>query len=320
MAYGTVLNGYKLLGGTGLVLKDTHVLIAGQVGVIRSVKGGYVDDTLEEDCRYSGDPDETPSAANAVAQKGQKWASRTYNRRNRRVVRVRFVNAREEHGDYSNRAGGAHFIDCVFEDNGSQGNQDTQRETESFGGLADNVACLLRFENCKWLGNGLPSGTRQSWNSSIFGFDAAIRQYYPDGPLILNAQGKPQKGHIIRSLTDVEYINCEFVGGYWPHMASGNRSCNSTGAILLQDRERGLIKRCSFDYDKPDREVIQIRNVGDMTVERIVFRRDGDIVLNDMDNNKITIAPGIGNGDIRRRAKGDHKSTFLSKITAGYSH
>ena len=140
--------------------------------------------------------------------------------------------------------------------------------------------------------------------------------------MILTPQGNPQKGHLVRSKTDLEYVNCEFIGGHWPHVASGNRQCNSTGAILMQDRERGLIKRCAFEYDAPDRETVQIRNVGDAYMETCQFRKPGgQVVLHDMDNCHVKIEPQIGiDGDIRRRAPGSHTTTLLAKLSKGYSH
>lgn len=318
MAYATIKKGLKLPAGKGFVLKNTHVLIAGQVGITGSMKAGYVDDSLEEDCLYSGDPDEVATAVNAVIQKGQKWNSRTFNRRNRVVRRVIFRNARLEHGDYASRSGNTLFEDCIFETNGSQGNQDAPREIDLIGGLGDNVKCLVQFIRCKFIRNATPFGTRQSWASSMFAFDMNLRQWYPDGPLVLDANGNPQKGHLVRSLTDLEYINCEFIGDGYPHTASGNRSCNSTGAILCQDRENLLIRRCSFDFDRPDREIIQIRNTQNAELENLLFKRDGDIVLHHMDHCNANITPGVGPGEIRRRILGSHTTTPLSTIVAGY--
>jgi hypothetical protein len=322
MTYTTVRKGLKLPAGKGFVVRDTHVLIAGQVGVIGSMQAGYVDDSLEEDCLFSGDPDERATPENALKQKGQKWPSRTFNRRRRRVVRVKFRNGRQEHGDYCGWAGDMLFLDCIFEGNGSSGNQGAQREMDSIGGRADNVACLVSFQNCKWLDNALPTGTRQTWSSSMFAWDENIREYYPDGPLILTPQGNPQKGHLVRSKTDLEYINGEFVGGYYPHDASGGRHCLSTGGILIQDRERAHIKRCSFDYPAPDREIVQFRNVADAFMEPCLFKQPGGtVVLHDMDNCHVKIMPCTGiDGEIRRRVLGSHTTTLITKLSKGYSH
>jgi hypothetical protein len=309
----TVLNGYKLTADD-VHLDDVHIKCAGASGISGSKAGGYIDGLTLTNSIISGKQD-TP----ADNPENENWGARVYNMRDLLVQNVEFRNIEKEHGWYMSRAGNARFQRCHFHDIGSQGIQDAQREMDLIGGVADNVSCTLEILQCKFERCATPLGRRQSWNVSVFAFDENLRQWYPDGPLILNAAGNPQKGHLVRSLTDVIIAGCDFNGDGYPHDASGGRDCDSTGAILVQDRFNLDIRRCTFRYVRPDREVIQIRNVADAFVGPIELW-GGDLVLHDMDNCHVTIQPGKGDGLIRRRAPGSHTSQAICPITAGYSH
>jgi len=309
------IKGYKLTDDD-VYLADLHILCAGSVGISGSMKGGYIDNFTLKNSIVSGTSD-TPGNDPLYAN---KWGARLFNIRDGLISSTLFRNIEEEHGAYVGRAGSLRLLRDQFLYCGSQGYQDAQREIDSIGGRADNVQCLLEVLACKFDHCAMPQGARQSWNLTIFGFDENLRQWYPDGPLILTPQGNPQKGHFVRSLTDVVVDGCEFIGKDYPHMASGNRACDSTGAILIGDRWYASVTNCRMDFVRPDRELIQIRNVADAYIGGCDLGADGDIVLHDMDACHVKIENCKGAGDIRRRAPGSHTTTFLSKITAGYSH
>lgn len=309
------LKGYKLTADD-VTLRDVHILCAGQVGITGSMKGGYIDNFTLRDSIVSGSLD-TPGD---LAATGEKWGARLYNIRNNLIANTIFRNIEEEHGLYMGRAGNFRVIRSQFLYCGSQGIQDAQREIDSIEGRLANVPCLLEILACRFDHCAMPQGARQSWNLTIFGFDENLRQWYPDGPLILTPQGNPQKGHFVRSLTDVVVAGCEFIGKDYPHLASGNRQCDSTGAILIGDRFNADVTGCKFDFVRPDREVVQFRNVENAYMNDCDFGPGNDIVLHDMDNCHVKIENCRGDGDIRRRALGSHTTTFLSKISAGYSH
>lgn len=305
-----IIGNYKL-SGDDKTLADTHVRFQGASGITGSVKGGYVDRFTMTNCIVSGF-DDTPGDS----VYNENWGARVYNLRDAVFENSIFRNIEKEHGPYFSHAGNVRFQRCLFHDIGSQGIQSAQRESDLFGGRADNVACLLEILQCKFDRCATPWGRRQSWNLSIFAFDEYVRN--ADGTLHL-INGKPHKGHLVRSLTDVVIAGCDFTGNGYEHTVSGNRQCASTGAILVQDRMNLDIRRCTFNYERPDREIIQIRNVADAYVAPIELN-GGDLVLHAMDNCKVTIAPGRGDGMIRRRAPGSHTSTLIGPITAGYSH
>jgi len=295
-------------------LTDVHVKFKGASGITGSYAGGYIDNFTLSKSIVSGFADAPGDQAS-----NENWGARVYNLRDAVVEDTEFRNIEKEHGFYFSHAGNVRFQRCYFHDLGSQAIQSAQREMDLIGGVADNVPCMLEVLQCKFERCATPWGRRQSWNLSVFAFDMNLRQWYPDGPLILTTAGKPQKGHLVRSLTDVVIAGCEFSGDSYPHMASGNRDCDSTGAILVQDRYNLDILRCKFNYVRPDREVIQVRNVENFTMGPCELN-GGDLVLHDMDNCHVDIKPGTGDGWIRRRDLGSHTSQKICPITAGYSH
>lgn len=307
------LNGYKLTSDD-VHLNDVHIKCAGTTGITGSMKGGYIDGFTLTNAIVSGAQD-TP----ADNPENEKWGARLFNIRDALVKNVHVRNIEKEHGFYVGRAGNMRYERCLFTDIGSQGIQDAQREIDSIEGRLANVPCVLEVIDCKFERCATPLGARQSWNLTVFGFDENLRQWYPDGPLILTPQGKPQKGHFVRSLTDLVVVGIQCIGNGYPHIASGNRDCDSTGGILVGDRENFDLRRWVMNFTRPDRESIQIRNVANAWVGAGELN-GGNIVLHDMDACHVTIQPGIGDGEIRRRAPGAHTTTFLSKITAGYSH
>jgi hypothetical protein len=312
----TVMNGYKL-SQDDVTLNNVHIKMhnGSQSAIINSVQGGYNDGFTLKNCIVSGSMD----APGDVPGYNEKWGARLYNMRSTLFVDTIFRNIEEEHGAYVSRAGSLRILRCTFLNCGSQGYQDTQREIDSIEGRASNVPALLEVLDSTFDRCAMPQGSRQSWNCSIFGYDENLRQWYPDGPLILTPQGNPQKGHFVRSLTDVVIANCNFIGKGFPHLASGNRQCDSTGAILVGERYNASITNCTFDFVRPDREIIQLKDIETASVTNCAFT-DGDIVLDSMDNCSIVISGCTGSGDIRRRAPGSTKTTFLAKIAAGYSH
>ncbi len=311
-----ILNGYKLTADD-VHLDDVHIKCAGQTGISGSMQGGYIDGLTLTNSIVSGKQD-TP----ADNPENENWGARLYNIRDAYIGNVEVRNIEKEHGFYVGRAGSMRYQRCWFHDIGSQGIQDAQREMDSIEGRAANVACLLEILQCKFERCATPLGRRQSWNVSVFGFDENLRQWYPDGPLILTPSGGPQKGHLVRSLTDVVVAGCLFSGSGYPHEASGNRDCDSTGGILMGDRWNSDIRRCTFNYNLPDRETIQIRNNANAYIGGCEFGPDNDIVLHDMTRAEchVKIENCKGPGDIRMRVLGSHTTTFLSKIAAGYSH
>lgn len=308
------LQGYKLTADH-VTLDGVHVYCAGQVGISGSKAGGYIDGFTFKKSIISGKQD-TPGD-NA---ENEKWGARLFNLRDALFEDSEFRNIEEEHDLYLGRAGNTRIQRCFFHDTGGQGIQDAQREIDSIEGRLANVQCLLEILQCRFERCATPfGGGRQSWNLTVFGWDDNLRTYYPDGPLILTPLGQPQKGHFVRSLTDVIVAGCDFHGDGYPHLASGNRDCDSTGAILIGDRFNADILRCTMNFVRPDREIIQIKNVENASIRGCEVN-GGDIVLVDMDNCHVNITACKGAGDIRRRVLGAHTSTFLSKITAGYSH
>ena len=306
----TPLSNYKLTADD-VTLDSVHIKFKGASWITGSVKGGYIDNFTLANSVVSGfedKPGDWPWNEN--------WGARVFNMRDGLVTDSIFRNIEKEHGWYMSRAGNFRFLRCLFQDIGSQGIQDAQREMDLIGGRADNVACLLEILQCKFERCATTWGRRQSWNVSIFAFDENLREWYPDGPLILTAQGNPQKGHLVRSLTDVVIAGCDFSGNGYPHIASGNRDCDSTGAILVQDRWNLVVRRCSFNFERPDRETIQIRNVEDAIVSDCTFAPGNDIVLHNMDNCHVTIQNCTGDGWIRRRVLGSHTTTKLAPISA----
>jgi hypothetical protein len=311
----TVMKGYKLTQDN-VTLFNVHIKMAtgAQAAIIGSVKGGYIDGFTVKNCIISGSQD----LPGDISTQNEKWGARLYNLRSTLFSDTIIRNIEEEHGLYVGRAGDMRIERCTFLNLGSQGYQDAQREIDSIEGRLANVPCLLEIIDSKFDHCAMPQGSRQSWNCTIFGFDENLRQWYPDGPLILTAQGAPQKGHFVRSLTDVIVSGCTFIGKDYPHVASGNRLCDSTGGLLIGERWNADVSNCVFDFNKPDREVIQLKDVQNATITNCELT-DGDIVLVDMDGDSVNISGCKGPGDIRRRTLGSHTSTFLSKISDGYS-
>lgn len=309
----TVLNGFKL-NADDVHLDDVHILCAGTTGITGSMKGGYIDNFTLTNSIISGRkdiPGDNPE--------NEKWGARLFNLRNTLIRNVIVRNIEKEHGFYLGRAGSARIEKCTFLDIGSQGIQDAQREIDSIEGRLANVQCLLEVLGCTFERCATSLGARQSWNLTIFGFDENLRQWYPDGPLILTPLGNAQKGHFVPSLTDVVIAGCNFKGYGYPHMASGNRDCDSTGGILVGDRINADIRRCVLNFTRPDREIVQIKSVENAYMGACELN-GGDVVLVDMDDKHVKIEACTGSGNIRKRNLGDHTSTFVSKITAGYSH
>lgn len=314
-----VIGGLKLLGTDDVHLIDTHVKFKGSVGISGSMKTGYVDRFTMEDSLISGFDDKPCEVGVYDSPYNENWGMRAYNLRDALIQDTEIRNIEKEHGLYYSRAGDMRIQRCYFHDIGSQGIQDAQRECDLIGGRADNVSCLLEILQCKFERCATLFGRRQSWNLSIFAFDENLRQWYPDGPLILNSAGNPQKGHMVRSLTDVVIAGCEFEGSGYEHLASGSRDCNSTGAILVQDRFNLDIVRCKFNYVRPDRAVIQVRNVENFSMGPCEMN-GGDLTLHNMDNCHVDIKPGTGDGWIRKQDLGSHTSKKICPITSGYSH
>lgn len=311
--YAKTVSSMNLSAAPNQVIENTWFKVKGNVGLSGSMKAGYVDGLTLRKCKFSGDPD--TSGPTNVAD----WGTRLFNLRNTLIEDLEGENIRWEHLLYLGRAGGARIQRIKAKDIGSQLIQDAPREIDSVEGRKANVKCLLELIDIQGERIGTSSGRRQSWNITLYGFDENLREYYPDGPLILDAHGQPHKGHFVSSLTDVVASGLHLTGYGYPHLASGNRQCDSTGGLYVGHRENFELSRSFFHYTNPDREIICFTEVKDCRVKPINIW-GGDIVLHDMDNCKVNIAPCFGDGDIRRRNGNDHTSTFICKVTAGYSH
>lgn len=300
----------KIGAGSGLTISDTHIMGKSQGAIMTSVKAGYIWDLIIERCLITGDPD-LPNVGTL------NWGGRFYNLRGDCALLDNVIrNIPKEHGAYFGSIENLIIRGLAATDIGSQLLQFAAREYECFGGLADNRPGRLLVENVRAERIATNFGRRPSWNLSFFAFQTQRRD--ANGELVFNAGGAAVRGAVIPSKTDVVLNDWHIKGYGFEHTASGNRQCNSTGAILVQDGDYFELGRSEFDFVRPDREIIQIKNRKNIVVKPIMLK-GGDLVLHDCDNSHIRIHPGAGNGEIRRRKLGSHTTTYLSTIKKGYS-
>jgi hypothetical protein len=297
----------------GLTLSDTHFMGKSQGAVmISTVKSGYIADLEIEDCDYSGDPDQPLTGT-------LNWGERAYNQRGlTKRTNIRGRNIPKEHLFYWGTVDNAILENIEAVDIGSQLLQHAPREYESFAGAADNRKGVISIRNVKGERIGTSFGRRPSWNIALYDYQLQARD--ANGNPIFDAHGAAVRGPRVASKTDYELYGINLKGYGWEHVVSGNRQCNSTGAILVQEGDYFSLERSNFDYVRPDREVIQVFRRKNCVIKPIYLAKDNDIVLHDMDNCTVRISPGTGLGEIRRRALNSHVTTFLSTIKAGYSN
>ncbi len=300
-------------GSSGVVLSYTHFMGTNEGALmVSTVKSGYVTDLEVSDCLYTGDPD-VPLTGTL------NWGERSYNQRGT-AKRLRNIarNIPKEHWLYWGSVENAIVDGVDAADIGSQLIQHAPREYECYAGAADNRKGTVSIRNVKGERIGTSFGRRPSWNIALYDFQLQARD--ANGALVFDANGQPVRGARVASKTDYELYGINLKGYGYEHEVSGNRQCNSTGAILVQEGEYFSLERSNFEYTRPDREVIQVFRRKYCAIKPIYLAKDNDIVLHDMDNCSVKISPGTGLGEIRRRALNSHTTTLLATIKQGYSH
>lgn len=304
----------KLTAGTGQIIENLWIKgqDKGKACILGNQKDGYVRDLTIRNNLFTGDPD-LPDDANKL-----DWALRGFCFKGTLTIEGNQArNIREEHVYYLGGVENVHVRNEEAHDIGSQWFQNAPREYECFAGELDNVDGIIDIADVKLRHCATEFGRRPSWNMCFYAFQLQARD--AEGNLMWTPGGGAIRGDVVPSKTDIVLGNLDIICDGFPHMASGTRSCDSTGVVLVQARKNFELGRSRLRCVNPDREAIQIMQVEDAIVKPIELW-GGDIVLHDMDNYHVKIAPGRGDAEIRRRVLNSHTSTFVARLRDGYSH
>lgn len=206
-------------------------------GAVLVTPTALMKDYVFKDCIIESAPDRD-------GQVKTRWGVRAYDVIDWKFVHCEFRSLPDEHGCYLSAPGSVLWSRCRFENIGSQAIQVVYRWQPPDAHETTNTALrdlggLQRVEECLFLEIGKPTGGRPSYALSFF-----------EGP---------------RCEVEIEGCFIQTLGSQ--HLSDQGMPCASYGAIMVHDRPRVELRDTFVNYRKPDRDVIQIWNVGEVVIE-----------------------------------------------------